>query len=124
VDRNEIRRLSKGLTGNAYRVEIACAIGRAKTEIVTALTLAKALSVPHNLVSKQLKDFVTIGIMENVPDVEGQRFRYFRRLETPYWEVMGTLFDRLTGSPIPGTRASGPAGDARESGAPPPGDIR
>ena len=83
------------MVGNAYRVEIAWAVGRAETEIVTAHDVATSLAIPHNLVSKQLKDFVTIGIMQDVPGVEGQRFRYFRRLGSPYWETMGDLFDRL-----------------------------
>ena len=85
------------MVGNAYRIEIACAVGRAETEIVTAHGVATSLGVPHNLVSKQLKDFVTLGIMQDVPGLEGQRFRYFRRLDSPYWKIMGNLFDGLAG---------------------------
>lgn len=94
-----MRRLSKGMVGNAYRAEIAWAIGRGETEILTAHGVATDLGIPHNLVSSQLKAFVSIGIMENVPSVEGQRFRYYRRLESPYWGAMCDLFDCLMADP-------------------------
>lgn len=87
----EARRLSKALFGNVYRLEIAAAVGSAKTEIVTAKDLATDLGVPPNLVGKQLKDFVTAGVMADVPKVEGQRSRYFRRLDNPYWNLAAQL---------------------------------
>jgi DNA-binding transcriptional ArsR family regulator len=95
VDRVDLRRLSKGLFGNSYRVEIAGAIATAPTDLLHAHELAAELGIPHNLVSKQLKDFVAAGILDDVAQVQGQRYRYFRRLDSPYWAVCRDLLREL-----------------------------
>jgi hypothetical protein len=94
VDRSEARRTAKLLFGNAHRLEIAAAIARAQTDIVTASTIATELAIPLNLVSEQLKSFVKAGVLADVPGVEGQRFRYFRRIDDPYWEATSNVLSR------------------------------
>ncbi len=107
MDQEQIRRLSKALLGNAYRLEIADAVSRAQTELVTAQGLSTDLQIPHNLVSKQLKDFVLAGVMSDVPPVEGMRYRYFRRLSDPYWSSAQVLLAEWRGRSIAGISSSG-----------------
>ena len=85
--------MSKVPFGNSHRVEIAAAVGQAISELVTAHELARALGISDNLVGAQLKSFVLSGIMDDVPGVEGQRSRYFRRLEDPSWDVSLRMID-------------------------------
>lgn len=88
-----VRKMSKALFGNSHRVEIAAAVGQATTELVTAHDLALELGISDNLVGIQLKSFVLSGVMDDFPGVEGQRSRYFRRLEDPYWGVAQRMID-------------------------------
>jgi hypothetical protein len=85
--------MSKALFGNCHRVEIAAAVGRATTELVTAHDIAIELGISDNLVGIQLKSFVLTGVMDDFPGVEGQRSRYFRRLENPYWDVAQNMLN-------------------------------
>jgi hypothetical protein len=87
MTQDQVRKMSKALFGNSHRVEIAAAVGQATTELVTAHDLALELGISDNLVGIQLKSFVLSGVMDDCPGVEGQRSRYFRRLENPYWDV-------------------------------------
>jgi hypothetical protein len=93
--------MSKALFGNAHRVEIAAAVGQATTELVTAHEIAMELGISDNLVGTQLKSFVLSGVMDDFPGVEGQRARYFRRLENPYWGVTQNMLNhwRIQTSP-------------------------
>jgi hypothetical protein len=92
--------------GNSYRLEIAAAIGTAPTSLLHAHELALELAVPDNLVSKQLKDFVAAGILDNVDQIEGQRYRYFRRLDGPYWALCHDLLAALQDSEAVAPRSS------------------
>jgi hypothetical protein len=97
VPQDLARKLSKALFGNSHRVEIAAAVGRASTELVTAHDIALELGISDNLVGSQLKSFVHSGVMDDFPGVEGQRYRYFRRLENPYWDVAQNMLNHWLG---------------------------
>lgn len=96
VDTERIRELSKALLGNCYRLEIAAGVSKNPTGLLHAMELSDKLSIPHNLVSAQLKAFVAVGVMEKVGVVTGQRFRYFRRIDHPYWRACEELLEDLT----------------------------
>lgn len=85
VDSNEIRNFSKGLFGNRYRLEIAAEIAQMDGDLFHAKELADNLGIAHNVVSEQLKSFVDVGVCDDMPSVNGQRHRFFRRLNSNYW---------------------------------------
>jgi hypothetical protein len=90
-DRERVRQRSKALLGNRYRLEIAAAVAGLETELFHAKELAEGLGIPHNVVSEQAKAFVAAGVCADVPPVEGQRFRYFQRLPSSYWEACRSM---------------------------------
>jgi hypothetical protein len=91
VDSSSRRHLSKCLFGNSYRLEIAAQIAGLSTDLTHAKELSDFLRIPANVVSKQLHAFVLAGVMESIDQIPGQRFRYFRRLSHPYWELAKSL---------------------------------
>jgi hypothetical protein len=95
VDPASMRRLSKGLFGNSHRLEIAATIAGAPTDLFHAKELSDVLRIPHNVVSKQLHAFVLADVLEDVEQLPGQRYRYFRRLPHPYWNVARDLVAQL-----------------------------
>jgi hypothetical protein len=115
VDERDLRRLSKAMFGNSYRLEIAAAIAAAPTELVHAHELSAALVIPSNLVSKQLKDFVAAGVLDDVDQIEGQRYRYFRRLHSPYWTLCWDLLGALRASEARPYRAAAAREVVRQS---------
>jgi hypothetical protein len=96
VDPERVRRTSKVLVGNRYRLEIASAVAQLQSDIFHAKELADALGLPLNVVSQQVKAFVTVGVCEDVPAVAGQRQRFFRRVPCSYWTGCAVLLDELS----------------------------
>jgi hypothetical protein len=99
VDSVTSRRVSKGLLGNSYRLEIAAIIAQSGTDVIHAKELSDVLRIPHNVVSKQLHAFVVSGVLESVEQLAGQRYRYFRRLPHPYWNLAKELASHLEVEP-------------------------
>jgi hypothetical protein len=93
VSSGNVRQLSKVLYGNRYRLEIAAAIGLLDTDVFHAKEVADGLGMPHNVVSQQIKCFVEVGVCEDMPAIDGHRNRYFRRLDSPYWQGCITLLE-------------------------------
>ena len=86
-----VRYLSKLLMGNADRVEVAAAVGRAEAGRLYTRSLAEDLRWPDNRVQKQLKQFEAAGLLLAMPSVGGERRVYYERRESVFWTAAAAL---------------------------------
>lgn len=89
---DEIRRISKNLLGNRYRLEVAAAIARAEPAVVSAQAMATELGIAQNLIRAELLKLADAGLVLRLPRVSGQQLQEYQRLESVFWGAMVDLF--------------------------------
>lgn len=93
----EVRKLSKRLFGNRYRLEIAAAIAEAEPSVVYARALAEQLQAPANLVGEELHTLAEAELLVLLPRPRGQQQQEYQRMASSYWELARRLLDELKG---------------------------
>jgi hypothetical protein len=84
--REFLRSQSKQLFGNRDRVEVATAIARSDSEMVSAVELSHKIGLQNNRVHAQLKALTAAGLLEEMPRDGSGRVWYVRR-ESGFWDA-------------------------------------
>jgi predicted signal transduction protein with EAL and GGDEF domain len=87
ANQEEVRKLSKRLFGNRYRLEVAAAIADAEPSVVYARALAEQLQAPANLVGEELHTLADVGLLVLLPRPRGQQQQEFERMPSSYWQL-------------------------------------
>lgn len=95
VDRADIRRFSKAVLGNSYRLEVGAAIAARKDGIVYARQLASQLGVPDSVVQPILKQFAEVGLLTPLPRLKGHQMREYARSESTFWSLFTSLVQEI-----------------------------
>ncbi|WP_181412105.1 ArsR family transcriptional regulator [Streptomyces griseorubiginosus] len=92
----ELRRLSAGVFGNRYRAELITALADAGDTGVCLGDLALARQVPASVYLPPAHTLITLGLVQRVPPVPGERRRFYRRCGSAQaWQSLAAAVTRL-----------------------------
>lgn len=92
----ELRRLSAGVFGNRYRAELIAALAAAGGNGVCLGDLALRRQVPASVYQPPVRTLITLGLVERIPPVPGERRRWYRPCgSTPAWRSLAATVARL-----------------------------
>lgn len=89
------RRMSVVLFGNRYKLELLVALAEAGDEGVNLSQLGEACAASPNVYYGPIKDLISVGLVERLGQVGGDRRCWYRRRSSPIWEHLGTLSSEL-----------------------------
>jgi hypothetical protein len=89
------RRMSAILFGNRYRLELLVALAEAGDEGVNLSQLGAACGASPNVYYGPIKDLITVGLVERLGQVGGDRRCWYRRRPSSIWAHLGALSSEL-----------------------------
>lgn len=93
--RESVRQVSKSLLGNRLRLELAVLIAQAESEVVFGRQLSRELGIGDNQALSELRRLRDAGLLDELPAVEGQLRRYFRRRPSAFWDFTVQMVDEI-----------------------------
>jgi DNA-binding transcriptional ArsR family regulator len=85
VATHAIRRISRQVYGNSYRLEILCRVAETDGQLF-AHGLARRSGLADKTIGSELRRLRDAGLLEPVPvSDEGQKRHYYRRVEGCFW---------------------------------------
>jgi hypothetical protein len=97
----DLRRTSKTLFGSQYRLELACAVADVEPGVFYVRQLAERVSLPDNVVLREIGHFCDAGLLERLDKVDGQQAVYYRRADSHFWALCLELRGEVAEPPAP-----------------------
>ena len=90
------RRLSALLFGNRHKLELLGALAAAEDGRVNLSLLAARQEVPASVYYGPIKDLITAGLAERLLLTDGDRRRWYARIDHELWECVRNLVGHVS----------------------------